>query len=169
MNSESINYVRVQLGAEPNFHALTTWYELKQQYNKIPHLTILLDHLWDDGVYRYVDEIAHFVKLISNKPGWKTFIVGNTNDVHAIDQLHATGVTDVLLLDFFLYRVYKEVIINRRNPVSIKNPLSARSGKFLFLTGKLSKPHRIRLLKKLVDENLLEGNIFITFYFIIFY
>jgi hypothetical protein len=165
MNYELINYVRVQLGAEPDFHALTTWYELTQQYGKIPHLAIFLDHLWDDGVNRYVDEIAHFVKLLSDRPGWKTYIVGNTNDRHSIDRLHATGVNDVLLLDFFLYRVYKEVIINHRNPVSTKNSLSSRSGKFLFLTGKLSKPHRIRLLKKLVDENLLEGNIWSLFYY----
>lgn len=70
------------------------------------------------------------------------------------------AVDDVLLIDYFLVRIYNEVVVkklcNFKKIPDVKNP-------FLFLTGKPSKLNRTRLLYKLQQKNLLENSIW-SFY-----
>ena len=68
---------------------------------------------------------------------------------------------NIVYLDYFLWRVYNEVEINKTNDVNPQwNPAA---NKFLFLTGKPDKPNRVRLLWKLYQNNLLDRAIWSLF------
>lgn len=59
----------------------------------------------------------------------------------------------VVFLDFMRWRVYNEIIVKKTNSINLKwNPNADR---YLFLTGKPDKEHRIGLLYKLHSQNLM--------------
>jgi hypothetical protein len=59
---------------------------------------------------------------------------------------------DVLYIDFFLYRTYREIVVLGKSPVNQK--WNSQSNKFLFLTGKPQKVHRIGFLYALAQAGL---------------
>lgn len=78
-----------------------------------------------------------------NHPGWKEFK------------------NKIIFFDFFLWRVYNEIFIKRKNGVNLKwNYLSK---KYLFLTGKPDKQQRIGLLHLLQSHNVLDNCIYSFF------
>ena len=68
---------------------------------------------------------------------------------------------DVVYLDYFLWRVYNEVMVKKLN--SVNPQWNWAANKFLFLTGKPNKPNRVRLLWKLYNNNLLDYSVWSLF------
>jgi Mn-dependent DtxR family transcriptional regulator len=62
----------------------------------------------------------------------------------------------VVYIDYFLYQSYIKIVLEKRSQIS--NNWNNTASKFLFLTGKANKIHRIRLLHKLYKSNLLSNN-----------
>ena len=159
--------VHIGLSGEPKpFHALASAQELMETHQHCSELVVFLDKFWDNNIQDFAGEITKFVNVISRtKPAWRIFVLANSSDTHAQQQLHDTGAHDVLFVDFFLYRVYREVVIHKK--CSIKNTVGTdtRKNKFLFLTGKVSKSNRIRLLKKLVDAGVMTKAEWSFFYY----
>lgn len=62
---------------------------------------------------------------------------------------------DVLYVDYFIYRIHKELIEKNRNPIAYR--WNNNADKFLFLTGFPYRTNRIRLLKKLDECNLMQN------------
>jgi len=60
----------------------------------------------------------------------------------------------IVFFDFFLWRVYNEIFLKRKNKVNTH--WNSASDRYLFLTGKPDKPQRINLLYLLQSQNLLD-------------
>lgn len=63
---------------------------------------------------------------------------------------------DVVYLDFFILRTWFETSVTQKS-CGFNRTWSSDKDKFLFLFGKLEKPHRIRLLYKLHEQGLLDA------------
>jgi len=63
---------------------------------------------------------------------------------------------EVVYIDFFILRTWYESAL-KRNACGYNKEWNTNASKFLFLFGKLQKPHRIRLLYKLYENNLLDS------------
>lgn len=151
-----------------SFNGLTSAYELISQYNATDDLVILLDSFWETNIVASIEKIGQFVNAIKEKNiQWRVFLIANSCDRVYNDTIQKLGFTDVLYIDFFLYRVFKEIIVHKKSPTSFSSkPLQYNKQKFLFLTGKAHRPNRIRLLKKFVDSKLMDHAEWSLYYFI---
>jgi hypothetical protein len=146
------------------FLPLTRAHELLEQYTAADEVVILLDHLWEAHLATTV--IKPFVDAVKEKRTWKIFLVVNSWEKANAELIQQIGVDDVLYVDFFLYRVYKEIVVRKRSSVrQIENSLVFDRHKFLFLTGKAARFNRIRLLKKFVDAGLMSQAEWSFYYF----
>jgi len=150
------------------WNELSSAYELMDQYNSADDLVICLDNFWETTLTKSVEKISQFVKAIKQKnKHWRIFLIANSCDSFCDDKVQTIGLDDVLYIDFFLYRVYKEIIIHKKSSISHADaPPSYDKQKFLFLTGKSHKPNRIGLLKKFVDNKLMDRAEWSFFYFV---
>ena len=143
--------------------------EAIQLFNEhiIDQLVIFLDHLWEVTLIDSFEQITKFVKLIKEKkPNWKIFLMVNSACKTFEADIAKLNIDDILFIDFFLYRVYNEVVIQKKS--AFRQPaesVSYNKNKFLFLTGKAHKRHRIGLLKKFVDAGLMNFAEWSLFYF----
>ena len=121
---------------------------------------LILEYMWgdinrlqDNKTDDYIDKLNHFVKLLkSNRPGWKIFLLANIAFKNKNDRLMLAKFDDILYIDYFAYRTCEEILVNNKSPVIYRWP--KHTDKFLFLTGKLSRHNRIRLLYKLIEAGL---------------
>ena len=137
------------------------------QYLNEPELTIILNHSWEKDIVNAINGIAKFINIIKDKkPQWKIFLIANTSDSIHETKLRGLKFTDILFIDFFLYRVYKEVIVHKKNAIVNRTQNNVfNKNKFLFLTGKAHKINRVGLLKKFIDNDLMKFAEWSFFYF----
>jgi hypothetical protein len=117
---------------------------------------IFLTALWEayipDQEFIKIDRFAHYNKLSV------TWVINNWGQ-------HCQGwvdfKNDVIFFDFFLWRVYNEIFIKKKNLVNSKWNSNAK--KYLFLTGKPDKPQRIKLLHLLYSHNMLNNCVYSFF------
>jgi hypothetical protein len=149
------------------FHGLKEAIELINQHQNDDHVVIFLDHLWEVNLIDSIDRIEKFVNLIRKKrPSWKIFAKLNSANQPLINSINRLDINDVLFVDFFLYRVYNEVVVHKKS--SFLQPTQSTDydkNKFLFLTGKAHKYHRIGLLRKFIDTGLIKSAEWSLFYF----
>ena len=146
------------------FLPLTRAHELLDQYTGTDEVVVLLDHLWEAHLAPAV--LKPFVLAIKEQRPWKIFLITNSWEKANAESIQQIGVDDVLYVDFFLYRVYKEIVVRKRSSIrQIENSLTFDRQKFLFLTGKAARVNRIRLLKQFVDSNLMERAEWSFYYF----
>jgi hypothetical protein len=146
------------------FLPLTQAHHLLDQYTAADNVVILLDHLWEDRLVPAL--IKTFVAVIKERCPWKILLIANSWERPNAGFIQETGVDDVLYVDFFLYRVFKEIVVNKKSAFrQIENSLTFDKQKFLFLTGKAAKVNRIGLLKKFVDAGLMTHAEWSFYYF----
>ena len=164
----TIKHIECQTGKLTNqiFHGTR---EATQLFNEHinDQLVIFLDHLWEVTLIDSFEQITKFVELIKEKkPNWKIFLMVNSACKTFEADIAQLNIDDVLFIDFFLYRVYNEVVVQKKS--AFRQPadfVSYSKNKFLFLTGKAHKRHRIGLLKKFVDAGLMNFAEWSLFYF----
>ena len=139
------------------FFGLAEAYTAIEENLNQAELTVFLSHEWENYVGNQYDEIKKFVSAIKeNQPQWKIFLILNADNTNYEDQFRQLAFDDILILDYFLYRSYREIIIHKKSGISNRfSGSQKRNSKFLFLTGKLFGVNRVRLLKKLVDAELM--------------
>jgi hypothetical protein len=146
------------------FLPLTRAHELLDQHTATDEVVILLDHLWE--AHLAIDVLKPFVLAIKEKRPWKIFLILNSWE-HPNNQLiQEVGADDILYVDFFLYRVYKEIVVRKKSSIiQVNNSTLYNKEKFLFLTGKAGRRNRIGLLKKFVDADLMSQAEWSFYYF----
>ena len=142
---------------QSKFFGLAEAYILLEKYINDSRKIIFLNHLWEENILHSIREIEKFVNTIKEKrPQWKIFILINSVDEPYKDIINQINVDDILFIDFYLYATYREIMIYHRS--AVRDPQSAPiqdKNKFLFLTGDPHKLHRIGLLKKFVNSNIM--------------
>lgn len=149
------------------FFGLAEAYTAIEENLNQAELTVFLSHEWENYVGNQYDEIKKFVSAIKeNQPQWKIFLILNADNTNYEDQFRQLAFDDILILDYFLYRSYREIIIHKKSGISNRfSGSQKRNSKFLFLTGKLFGVNRVRLLKKLVDAELMDRAEWSLFYY----
>lgn len=136
------------------FLPLTQAHSLLDQYTAVDDVVILLDHLWEPQLSTAL--IKTFVAVIKEKRPWKILLIANSWEKPNAGFIQETRVDDVLYVDFFLYRVFKEIVVHKKSAFrQVDNSSIFARQKFLFLTGKAAKVNRIGLLKKFADAGLM--------------
>lgn len=142
------------------FRGLAQAYTLLEKSTNEKEKIIFLDHLWENNILYSIHEVEKFVNLIKEKqPQWRIFLLLNTADELYKDRINQINADDILFVDYFLYRSYREIIIHQRS--AIRNAFSFsesthNKNKFLFLTGNPNKLNRVGLFKKFVDANIMD-------------
>lgn len=134
--------------------------KLLNEFISTDQLTIFLDHTWE-GTLPNIKAVARLDRINSllnciqmQLPGARIFLLLNSwwrHFNHCVDLL---PVTDVLYVDYFLYRTYREVVEFKQCAAAYRWPRNQE--KFLFLTGVAGKIHRIRLLSKIINQKLID-------------
>lgn len=155
---------------------------MKKRLNMVPGNDI--DHLWTTTSFEIVDQyVEKFLKwqrtdnplhVVCTSFSWvhaqptdavnymvqqfhkhniKVIIWTDTWHCNLVEKLKTIN-CDVKVLDYILWRVYREVVVLGAS--GINEHWNSLSDKFLFLTGKPNKPNRARLLWKLYKNDLLE-------------
>lgn len=124
-----------------------------------PNCDTILTCLWEVPYYKmckgWRQGYKNLVQTAKRKLNGKIFIIFESWYRPYYQDLLDSSVEDILFVDFFLVRIYNEVVVKQlcefKKDWQIKN-------KFLFLTGKPFKLNRTRLLYKLHEKNLLKDN-----------
>ena len=144
----------------------TTVNEITEQLLAHNHPYLVLTMLWEvpmsmlcEGHHSVETWQYKFIKLISlireKNPAIKILLVIDDwyqPDTSFIDK---SLVDDKIYINFFLLLVYQRLLVKSESPMATHWSYD-KNNKFLFLTGKPNKPHRIRLLYKLKQQNLLD-------------
>ena len=144
----------------------TTVNEITEQLLAHNHPYLVLTMLWEvpmsmlcEGHHSVETWQYKFIKLISlireKNPAIKILLVIDDwyqTDTSFIDK---SLVDDKIYINFFLLLVYQRLLVKGESPMATHWSYD-KNNKFLFLTGKPNKPHRIRLLYKLKQQNLLD-------------
>lgn len=109
-----------------------------------------------ESISKRLASIAHLVKAIKlAKPDLKIFFLVDSWWEKYDAQIKKIAFDDVLYIDYFIYRIHKELLEHNRSPVAYR--WNSNSNKFLFLTGFPYRFNRIRLLKKLDEVGLMSN------------
>ena len=101
-----------------------------------------------ESVNLRIDSIHRLVSCIKNaRKDLKIFFLVDSWWQRYNSQFAAMQFDDILYIDYFVYRIHKELFEHRRSPVAYR--WNSQSNRFLFLTGFPYRFNRIRLLKKL--------------------
>ena len=142
------------------FRGLAQAYTLLEKSINENEKIIFLTHLWENNILYSLHEVEKFVNLIKEKrPQWRIFLLVNmTDEPYCKDRINQIKVDDVLFVNYYVYRVHREIIIHGRS--KIRNIFSTTDhyikNKFLFLTGSPNKLNRIGLLKKFITANIMD-------------
>lgn len=126
------------------------------------HATSLPDYVKDtDRIFSFFvweDTLPppEYFDFINTIPNPVTLILNSYNKHITIDSR-----CDTLFVDFFLYRSYREIVVLGKSAVN--QQWNSKSDKFLFLTGKPDKAHRIGFLYALEQAGLDASGIFSLF------
>ena len=108
------------------------------------------------------EEIIQLKKLVPHlkkiKQGTRIFYISMKSDYLVIkDKITDIDFDDVLFIDFYLYRVWTQIIVMKKSMVrSVFSSNITLQNKFLYLNWKLERVNRIRLFKKIVDCGLID-------------
>jgi len=148
--------IKFYSGDHEKFHGYAEAYTLLEENPIEKDLIIFLTHVWENNIFQELEELKKFVNVLkTNRPSCKIFLIANSSDDVYNDKICQVGFDDILYIDFFLYRVYKEIIKYHKSSVVNRMTQNTPKNKFLFLTGKLRKINRIGLFRKFVDTNLI--------------
>jgi len=124
----------------------------------------ILTSVWEVPYYKmstnWRQGYKNLVQTAKRKLKGRIFVILDSWYQPYYSDLLDPAVDDVLIIDYFLVRIYNEVVVKKL--CDFKKIPDVKST-FLFLTGKPSKLNRTRLLYKLQQKNLLENNIW-SFY-----
>jgi hypothetical protein len=122
---------------------------------KYPNHCVVLTVLWEANPIKYWQE--NFIKLINlikqHCSTSKILLIINSWYQKQVNFIDKSSVDEIVFVDFFLLMTYYRLIVNNESAVALNWDPSNK--KFLFLTGKPYKIHRIRLLHKFKQHNLL--------------
>ena len=127
-----------------------------QQLQSNPASTVILDHCWEahqDPVH-WLACLEKFFNVIKARPSTSRLLLVTDNwwQSYAVN-LQQFGLDDILYIDYFLYRAYREIVYFKKYKT---NPeWNSDTNKFLFLTGFPNKLNRFRLLWKFHTAGLL--------------
>jgi hypothetical protein len=115
---------------------------------------VVLSYVWEkENATKLLTYINDIISKIRNKSAnIKILLILNS----WFKYCQITWPVPVVYIDYFLYRSYVKIVLEKRSQIS--NTWNNNASKFLFLTGKANKIHRIRLLHKLYKSNLLSNN-----------
>ena len=114
---------------------------------------LFVSYVWETGTALTIESLNTILSEIQNRyPAINTILL--LNSWFKYENYQFTNVR-VVYIDYFLYRTYSEIHLYKKS--SVNSLWSSNTDKFLFLTGKPDKIHRIRLLYKFYKNNLL-GN-----------
>lgn len=120
-----------------------------------PNHCVVLSILWE--AYSTENWQKNFIKLVNlikeQHPAIKILLIINSWYRGQVDFINKSLVSEVVFVDFFLLMTYYRLILN--NESLIATNWNYGNTKFLFLTGKPYKIHRIRLLYKFKQHKLL--------------
>jgi hypothetical protein len=119
-----------------------------------PNATFILGTLLWESAYNLTKESILFL-LEAKKHNLPIVVLANSMIANS-DVAHVLHAFDckIIFIDFFFWRVYREIVVKKKNKV---NPAwNSAASKYLFLPGKPNKPfNRITLLWDLHQKNLL--------------
>lgn len=136
---------------------------LLEEFNTTSKITLVLNHALEmpwglmnyNSWLNFWEDVAELLK--SRRPNWKIYFLANSYCWPKTLPLHSSVFDDILLVDYYLYRCYKQIIINNKVPHAYRWP--SHQQKFLFLTGEPTKPNRSRLLYKFSQHDLLQHSL----------
>jgi len=119
---------------------------------------LILTMLWE-GCYPVEEWKDKFINLISSirekNPAIKILLVIDDWYQDKTQFIDKSLIDDTVYINFFLLLVYQRLLIKKESAIATHWNCD-KNNKFLFLTGKPQKLHRIRLLYKLQQQNLLD-------------
>jgi len=125
---------------------------LSKHTNHVLVLTIVQEAY---GITDWKHHFYKFINLIKQKhPTTPILLIINSWYQNQVDFIDKSLVDDVVFIDFYLLMTYNRLLVNKESPVATTWNSALRN--FLFLTGKPYKIHRIRLLYKFFEKNLLK-------------
>lgn len=129
-----------------------------QKHSTDSPLDLIFDHVWEmhdeSSLMDWIQKFGAVLELLRNhRPQWRLFLVINSWWGPWKTDLEQLPLNGVLCIDYFLYRTVKEITVNHRSAACNRWPGGDR---FLFLTGDPARPHRTRLLSKIVDAGLVD-------------
>lgn len=137
---------------------LSTFDELSARYSNTD-LILIIDNVWEARSIEGFDRVKKLTTLIHERhPQWKVFLTLNYVD-RDYEKLYreSLAIDDILFVDYFAYRVYKEIVLKNRSDVCTHyGRANFNRHKFLFLTGLPGKWNRARLLKKIIEAGLIK-------------
>jgi len=89
----------------------------------------------------------------------RVFLFLNTWYQQYRDIFEIPEIDEIVYIDAFLYSTYKKLIIEKQSPI-VKNYKLNQKNKFLCLINKPANPHRIGLIYKLSQRNLLTESLY---------
>ena len=112
---------------------------------------------------QWIDQFNDLVDQIRTKDSDRIIIlIVNSWYKPYIDQEEIKNINDIVYLDFFLLLVYHRLIVGRES--ALAENWTTRNKKFLFLTGKCDKIHRIGLLYKFFLRGMLYKAVWSLFF-----
>ena len=100
--------------------------------------------LWEHHLMRRIDLFQNIFASL-NKRKIKNILLANS--YFRKYNLSETLDTKVYYIDYFLWRTYDKIVLQKKSKTNVK--WNSEADKFLLLTGKPNRPHRLRLLWKL--------------------
>jgi hypothetical protein len=112
----------------------------------------------EDYIPKFKKKFRKFIEELKI-PDRKIILFLNTWYLQYRDIFEIDLIDDVIFLDLFLYDTYKKLLIENQSPIVQKYTFSKKN-QFLFLMNKSASKHRIGLLYKLFQKNLLKDSIY---------
>jgi len=116
---------------------------------------IFIDITWEGNAFDTWSVNYYLFMYIVRRlnPNSYIYVIANSTHYPDAEKFERADIDDILFVDYFLYRVYRQIVCKRVSEISpYWNP---QNTKFLMLTGK-PRQFRLDLLKKLIDRDLLK-------------
>lgn len=164
-NPNHIQHHRIMNQSDVESNVVSMLDNLFEEYESDENLDLFIDQCWEPIHNDMLEDIKYFINGVKqSRPSWRIFLQLNTHSKHHKSYFEQLPLNGIVILDFFLYQVVRQTVITNSNPVSIRSYNKFIDPKFLFLTGRAHKPHRIRLLKRFADCGLLDNATWSFFY-----
>lgn len=126
--------------------------EINHSLNDTPSEILILTIVWESGdPAKWKDEFQQFVSQIKKIHTSLKIIVIFDNWFKPY-QLNFFNVDEIFYINFWIYKVYESLIVQRTSEIATE--WKSDASKVLFLTGKAHKIQRTRLLYKLLNSEL---------------
>ena len=108
------------------------------------NFVLVTNLLWEHHLMRRIDLFKNIFNSLNNRK-IKNILLANSY-FRPYNLAKVLG-TKVYYIDYFLWRTYDKIVLQKKSKTNDK--WNSEADKFLFLTGKPNRPHRLRLLWKL--------------------